>query len=638
MPSGPAGRNGGKQGRSVEKNTDVLAPSRSSTSLPRMPSVRHVLALIAAVTFVPFALPACSDAATPAAAPAEAGLPDGSDVADAGDGGTTVHVQVLAINDFHGNLEAPTGTSGSLVAHPNDPSLANHDAGPIGDAGNGEITIRAGGASFLATRIKSLRADNPQTIVVSAGDLSGASPLLSSLFHDEPSVLAMNALGLDLNAVGNHEFDHGAAELLRLQNGGCHPTDGCTKGQPTFAGAKFHYLAANVNTAMKQTLFRPYEIKTFDGEKIAFIGMTLEDTPGIVTASAVEGLTFVNEVATVNALLPELKMQGVAGIVVLVHQGSVQDLGSTYDACGVSGGPIVDMAAQLDPAVDVVVSAHTHQPYVCQLSGKLVTSASSFGRIVTKIDLTIDKTTHRITDKSAKNLPVTRDAVPDMEVASIVSTYQSLSAPLANRVIGHITADLPVAPVDATIGESLLGDLIADSQLAATSAAGGPGAVAAFMNGGGIRADLLFAHGGQHPDGEVTYGEAFAVQPFTNLLVTMTLTGAQLEEALETQFAFSPPYPLQPSSSVSYTFDPAAAFGSHVDPAQVFIGGVALDLAASYRITVNNYLAGGGDGFTVFTKGTNRVTGGIDLDAVVSYLGAHDPLVQPTGGRIKKKP
>jgi len=338
--------------------------------------------------------------------------------------------------------------------------------------------------------------------------------------------------------------------------------------------------------------------------------------------------------------LPELKMQGVSGIVVLVHQGSVQDVGSTYDACGVTGGPIFDMASQLDSAVDVVVSAHTHQPYVCQLSGKLVTSASSFGRVVTKIDLTIDKTKHRITSKSAKNLPVTRDEAPDTDVASIVSTYQSLSAPLANRVVGHITADLPIAPVDVSIGESLLGDLIADAQLAATSAPGpgGPGAVVAFMNGGGIRADLLFAHGGKHPDGEVTYGEAFAVQPFTNLLVTMTLTGAQIKEALEAQLEFSPPYLLQPSSSISYTFDPAASVGNRVDVASVLIAGVALDLAASYRVTVNNYLAGGGDGFTVFAKGTNRVTGGSDLDALVAYLGAHDPVTQPTAGRVKKKP
>ena len=597
------------------------------------------LAGLAAVALVPLALPACSsDAAAPAGLAADADTPD-ADPGDAGDGGSNVvEVQVLAINDFHGNLEAPTGTSGVLVAHPNDPSLVGHDAGPTGTAGNGDITIRAGGASFLATRIKSLRAENPQTVVVSAGDLSGASPLLSGLFHDEPSVLAMNSLGLDLNAVGNHEFDHGAAELLRLQNGGCHPTDGCTKGQPMFPGATFHYLAANVNTALKQTLFRPYEVKTFDGEKIAFIGMTLEDTPGIVTASAVAGLTFANEVATVNALLPELKTQGVAGIVVLVHQGGVQDLGTTYDACGVSGGIIAEMAAQLDPAVDVVVSAHTHQPYVCTLGGKLVTSASSFGRVVTKIDLTIDKTTHRITKKSARNLPVTRDVAPDTDVASIVSTYQALSAPLANRVVGHITADLPLAAVDPGIGESLLGDVIADAQLAATSGAGGPGAVVAFMNGGGIRADLLFAHGGTHPDGEVTYGEAFAVQPFTNLLVTMTITGAQLKEALEAQFAFSPPYPLQPSSSISYSFTSAASAGNHIDPADVFIGGVALDLAASYRVTVNNYLAGGGDGFTVFTKGTNVVTGGIDVDALVTYLGSHDPLAQPTGGRIKKKP
>lgn len=621
--------------------------SADLSSLPR--TLRHlvrrrflgVFALVAAAGVSAALLSGCSDDPVGSAPMTEdAAPPEGGEPVEAGDAGSRlVQVQLLAINDFHGNLEAPGGGGGALVAHPNDPSLAGRDAGPIGDAGNGEITVRAGGAAFLATSIKSLRSGNPNTVVVSAGDLSGASPLLSSLFHDEPSILAMNALGLDFNAVGNHELDHGPAELLRLQQGGCHPIDGCAKGQPPFAGAKFHYLAANVNTAMKQTLFRPYEIKTFDGEKVAFIGMTLEDTPGVVTAAAIKDLTFANEVATVNALLPELKAQGVAGIVVLVHQGSMQDLGSTYDECGVTTGPIFDMAAKLAPAVDVVVSAHTHQPYVCQLAGKLVTSAASFGRVVTKIDLTIDKTTHRITNKSAKNVPVTRDQVPDPDVASIVSTYQTLAAPLANRVVGHVTADLPALPADLTVGESVLGDVIADAQLAATSGAGGANAVAAFMNPGGIRTDILYAHGGKHPDGEVTYGEAFAVQPFANLLVTMTLTGAQIKEALEAQFpAGGQQKILQVSSSVSYTFDAAAPAGSHIDPAKVFIGGVALNLAASYRVTTNNFVAGGGDGFAVFAKGTNRVTGAIDLDALVTYLGAHDPLAPPAVGRIKKKP
>ena len=563
---------------------------------------------------------------------------DAATSGDAGDGGATgiVQVQLLAINDFHGNLEAPAGGSGGLIAHPDDPALAGRDAGPIADAGNGEINIRAGGASYLATRIKTLKQENPNTVVVSAGDLSGASPLLSSLFHDEPSVLAMSSLGLDFNAVGNHELDHGPAELLRLQNGGCHPTDGCVAGQPMFPGAKFHYLAANINDAMKQTIFRPYEIKTFDGEKIAFIGMTLEGTPGVVTADAIKGLSFGNEVSTVSALIPELKTQGVAGIVVLVHQGSFQDLGSTYDGCGVTTGPIIDMAKQLDPAVDIVVSAHTHQPYVCELSGKLVTSASSFGRVVTKIELTIDKATHHITKKSAQNVPVTRDVAADPDVTSIVSTYQSLAAPLANRVIGHLTADLPAASVDPMIGESYLGDVIADAQLASTTAVG---AVAAFMNPGGIRADLLYSHAGAHPDGEVTYAEAFAVQPFTNLLVTMDITGAQLVEALEDQFpASGTPKILQVSSSISYTFDPAAAAGSHVPASGVFVNGAAVNVAATYRVTVNNFVAGGGDGFAPFAKGTNRVTGAIDIDALTAYLAAHDPLAPPAGGRIQRKP
>ncbi len=576
-------------------------------------------------------LAACGDDASGAAptAPVEAGTADAPET----DGGSQfLELQILAINDFHGNLEPPTGTSATLVARADDPALVDHDAGTIGIVGNGTITFRAGGAAFLAARIKSLRADNPATVVVSAGDLSGASPLLSSLFHDEPSILAMNALGLDFNGVGNHEFDHGAAELLRLQNGGCHPVDGCAQGQPVFPGARFHYLAANVNTAMKQTLMRPYEIKTFEGEKVAFIGMTLEGTPRTTTTAAVQGLTFGNEAATVDALLPELKAEGVAGIVLLVHQGLGQAPGSTYDTCGVDSAALDGWSQQFDPAVDVIVSAHSHQPYVCESSGRLVTSAASLGRLITKIDLTIDKTTHRIVKKSAKNVPVLREGTPDPEVAAIVSTYQALSAPLANRVIGHTTADVLAAPVDPTIGESALGDLIADAQLEATSGAGGPGAVIAFMNPGGIRADLLFAHGGSHPDGEITYGEGFAVQPFSNVLVTLSLTGAQIKEVLEA------PSRLQVSSSLSYTFNPAAPLGSRVDPSQVFIGGVALDLAATYRVTVNDFLIGGGDGFSAFTKGTSPVTSGIDLDALVAYLAAHDPVLPPAGGRIKKKP
>lgn len=550
---------------------------------------------------------------------------------DAGNStGNQVAVQLLAINDFHGNLEAPAGGSGALYAHADDPYIQNIDAGAADaglepDSGNPEVSIRAGGAAYLATHIKQLRDQNPNTVVVSAGDLSGASPLLSSLFHDEPSVLAMNSLGLELNAVGNHELDHGPDALLRLQNGGCDPTSGCTMGVPTFPGASYHYLAANINNEMKQTLFRPYEIKTFDGEKIAFIGMTLEDTPGVVTADAIKGLTFGNEANTVSALLPEIKAQGVSGIVVLVHQGSFQDYGSTYDECGVSSGPIVDMAKALDPAVDIVVSAHTHQPYVCEFDGKLVTSASSFGRVVTKIDFTIDKTLHKIITKKAANLPVTQDVTPDYDVASIVSTYNTLSAPLANRVVGHITADLPASSVDFTIGESYLGDVIADAQLEATKSAG---AVAAFMNPGGIRADLL--------NGQVTYAQAFAVQPFANLLVTEDVTGQNLKDALEAQYAADGTSKiLQISNGVSYTFDPAAAIGSRIS--DVTINGAPLDLKATYRVTINNFVAGGGDGFAPFALGTNRVTGAIDLDALTAYLTAHDPLPMPAGGRIKKK-
>ena len=524
-----------------------------------------------------------------------------------------VEVQILGINDFHGNLEPPTGSSGRIEG------------------------IDAGGATYLATHVAELEATNPRnTVVVSAGDLVGASPLLSALFHDEPSVETMNEIGLDINAVGNHEFDEGTAELLRLQEGGCHPVDGCLDGDD-FAGADFQFLAANVVSQQTgETLFPSYTVQRFEANaKVAFIGMTLEGTPTIVTPEGVAGYDFLDEADAANAVVADLEAQGIENIVVLLHEGGVT-AGGGYNGCEGVAGPIVDIVERMDDQIDAVISGHTHQAYNCVIDGIPVTSASSFGRLVTDMDLTIDRRTKEITSISVDNRIVTRDVPASGPIDALIARYDTISSPLANRVIGSITADI-LRTADAA-GESALGDVIADSQLAATTAPELGGAQAAFMNPGGIRADLLFAPSGTEAPGDVTYEEAFTVQPFGNSLVTMTLTGAQIDRMLEEQFCggnAAAPRVLQPSVGFTYTFHAAAVgaadcdLADAVDESTIAIGGVAVDPAGTYRITVNSFLATGGDNFAVLNEGTDRLGGAVDLDALEDYLSAAPGGVAP---------
>jgi 5'-nucleotidase len=533
---------------------------------------------------------------------------------------STVNVQILAVNDFHGNLEPPAGSSGRIG------------------------TINAGGAEYLATHINNLRATNPNTVVVSAGDMIGASPLLSALFHDEPTIEAFNQIGLDFNAVGNHEFDEGSAELLRMAYGGCHPVDGCLDGDG-FAGANFQYLAANVvRQDNGKTLFPAYKIRAYEGAKIAFIGMTLKGTPNIVTPSGVAGLTFLDEAATVNAIVPVLKSKGVKTIVVLIHEGGAQVAPAPYNGCEGISGAIVDIVNHFDPEVDVVLSGHTHNAYNCVINNMLVTSAASFGRLVTDVNLTIDKNTDQVVSMSANNLIVTRDVPKDSFITALIAKYNTIVAPLANRIIGSITADINRTPSPA--GETSLGDLIADGQLLATKPVGFGEAVVAFMNPGGIRADLTFAGSTVgEGDGNVTYGEMFNVQPFGNSLVTLTITGAQIDTLLEQQFVgCGQPViggfqkTLQVSAGFSYAWSLSAPACSKVDPASIKINGVTVDPAASYRVTVNSFLADGGDGFTVLKQGTNRLGGAVDTDAFEAYMKAFSPVTPSPRDRITLLP
>jgi len=511
--------------------------------------------------------------------------------------------------------------------------------GTISPTGGLDDRIPAGGAEYLATYIRDLERQNRNSLVVSAGDLIGASPLLSALFHDEPTIEAMNKIGLDLNAVGNHEFDEGAQELLRMQRGGCHPTDdeGSCKG-PTgrFSGAKFDFLAANVVDARGRTLFAPYKIERIGGVKVGFIGMTLEGTPDIVSPAGIQGLRFLDEADTANKWARELRREhGVRAIVVPLHEGGVQVPPFGINTCNGISGPIVDIVERTTRQVDLFITGHTHQPYNCMIDDRPVSSSASFGRLVTDIDLKLNRRTKDVRSVAVNNKVVTQDVAPALDLRLLVSHYQRLAAPIASRGIGWTNGPLLRTQV---VDESPLGNMIADAQLAATDDEAG--AVAAFMNPGGIRADLNAADAAGTP-AEVTYGEAFTVQPFGNSLVTMTLTGAQLDTMLEQQWCTQTGAPriLSPSAGVTYTWDGAVAQSVCDKVSDLTIGGVAVDPAASYRITVNSFLADGGDRFFVLREGTDRAGGALDLDAFADYLDdttQSAPLAAPMLDRITR--
>jgi 5'-nucleotidase len=574
--------------------------------------------------------------------------------------GRTMNIQVLSFNDFHGNLEPPAGSSGRVVT-----GHALSTTAGVTTAVN--VNTDAGGVEYLATHLREARRGNANTITVAAGDIVGASPLLSAAFHDEPTIEAMNKLGLEATAVGNHEFDEGYLELQRLQRGGCLPDgaglnnqNSCAAGR--FKGAKFQFLAANVKYAgTNKTILPSYWVKKMNGAKVGFIGMTLKETPNIVTKAGVTGLDFTDEVATANALVPVLERQGVKAIVVLIHQGgspAVQawkgpdgktyNVGATYNyACGNGGkldpsSPILPIAANLSPQIDMIISGHTHQPYVCNVPDpkgqqRMVTSASSFGRLFTETNLTYDRHTNDIVRASVKgsNLVVTRDVPKAADETKLVDTYKTLIAPIAGKVLGKITKDVTAAQNPA--GESTLGDLIADAQVNDPSVISGVKPVVAFMNPGGIRADLTYASSAKgEGDGVVTYEEAFTVQPFNNYLVSMDMTGAQISALLQQQWSgvnTVTPKVLQISQGLSYVWHQGSA-GRELVAGSLTIGGQPVVDTATYRIVTNNFLSDGGDGFPAFVGAGNKVFGGLDIDGFAAYLPTVSPYTPAALGRI----
>jgi 5'-nucleotidase len=534
----------------------------------------------------------------------------------------TVDVRLIGINDLHGNIEPPSGSSGRVIL-------------PDG------TTVDAGGAAFNATHIKNLQKEVKNSVIVGQGDLIGASPIVSALFHDEPTIEVLNKVGMDATAAGNHEFDEGYKELLRMQRGGCHPVDGCQFSEK-YKGANFPILGANVTHAKSGLpALPPFWVEIRDGIPIGFIGMPLKDVPILVDPNGIKELQFGDEVKAANKYANLLDAIGVKSIVLLVHQGDqVVSTGGGPNACNVApNNPGSVIATQVSAKIDAVFSGHSHQHYNCVVKDpagnpRPFIEGLAFGRELSVVDLKIDRRTRDVIrgETKADNKIVTRTVTPDPEVQAIVDLAKTKSAPIANREVGTIAADIVRAQNPA--GESPLGNLIADSQLELTK---GNGAVLALMNPGGVRADLSFA---SSPAGEgngvVTYGETFTVQPFGNILQTVTLTGANIKTVLEQQFSAARQFVLQPSSGLKYSWSKEAPFGSKVS--NVVLNGVPLDPNASYRVTINSFLQGGGDGFSEFTKGTNITGGGIDLDAFSAYLSTHPNQAPPALDRITQLP
>ncbi|MFD6967991.1 bifunctional metallophosphatase/5'-nucleotidase [Streptomyces sp. NPDC059979] len=588
------------------------------------------------LTFAALAVTAGAGAMVAAALPA--GAASGGGAAKS----RTVDVQMLSFNDFHGTLEPPQGSSGTVTERQADGTTK---------------AIPAGGVEYLATSLREARKGHEYSVTAAAGDMIGGSPMLSGLFHDEPTIEALNKLDLDVSSVGNHEFDEGKAELRRMAYGGCHPVEGCFEYGKEFTGSEFQYLAANVtDEKTKRPLMSPTYVWKKGDVKIGFIGVTLEGTPDVVTAEGVKGLKFNDEIETINKYAAELNKQGVKSIVALIHEGGLPANGAYNYDCNVPGagagisGAIVDIAKNVDAKVDALVTGHTHQAYACNIpdpagNPRTVTSAASIGRLYTDTTLTYDRQTKDIVrtpiaSPKPVNKVVHRDQPKAADMTELIQRWNELAAPIANRPQGFIAADIPGR--GSAEPEKPLGDLIADAQLEALSPADKGGAQLAIMNPGGIRSDLAYKASGAEGDGVVTYGESFTVQPFTNMMNIVDLTGAQLITTLQQQVSGPvngvSPKILQVSKGFTYTLDMTKTGADRIVVDSVKLNGAAIDPAKTYRVAMNEFLAGGGDGFTVLKEHKNKLVGASDLDCFNAYLtqnsSAANPIVPPAADRI----
>ncbi|AXH96924.1 cell wall-binding repeat-containing protein [Ornithinimicrobium avium] len=529
-------------------------------------------------------------------------------------------VQLLSFNDYHGHIEVENGK--------------------LTEAQDPEQNL-VGGAVNLSTTLDMLRTRSfeDQSLTVAAGDLIGGSTFISGLFQDEPSVETLEVAGLDISSVGNHEFDEGVDELLRMQYGGNHPVLGQFDDEP-YDGADFQWLAANVvDKETREPILPATEVRNVAGVDVGFIGMTLEATPTLVSPGGVASVDFLDEVTTANAQAAALQAQGVESIVVLLHEGGYQT--GTYNGCEGISGPVVDIAEKLAPSIDAVITGHTHQPYVCTIDDpagepRSVTSANQYGRVVTETALSVSRTTGDVMRDRvwADNHLVLQSVADDPQMAQVVEKWQAKASVLAGRVVGTVAEDITGDASGNRGIETPMADLVADAILAATSAPADGGAQISFMNVGGVRASLKVDQisNGEQP-GEVTYQEAYNVAPFGNLLVSIDMTGAQIKAALEQQYqpvesrGSRPMLALGVSEGFSYTWDATQPQGSRVS--NMALDGTPLDPATTYRVSTLNFLQEGGDLFTAFTEGTNLMGGPEDLAALVQYLNDNPGLTAP---------
>ncbi len=542
---------------------------------------------------------------------------------------STVDVQILAFNDFHGGLEPAIGGTGRLGS------------------------TDAGGVEYLATHLARHKADNPNnTIIVSAGDNIGGTPLLSSLFHDEPTVEALGLAGLEISALGNHDLDEGWWELYRMVKGGCHPVDGCQEGTP-YEGARFTYLAANVSLDPRaadpkmlalagvtgvepRPLLPAYTIRTVDGVRIGVIGVILEEAPTMILPASTRGLTFEPEAESVNEAAAALRAQGVRGMVVIMHEGGDQR-GTDVNGCEDISTDLVDLVTEMSDDIDVVVTGHSHQSYNCTIDGKLVTSAASAGRVFTDIDLEVRRSDGEIVSKSARNVIVTRDVAVDARQTALLAGYRPAAEKVSNRVVGTMTASL--TRVTTPAGESVLGGIVADALLYAARKTPGADAHLAIWNSGGIRADLVVPPGAASTP--ITYAQAFSVTPFGNELIVKSISGEGLIQLFEEQFGGSTGSGdrvriFQVSDGFTYAYDSTRPFGQRIDRSSMRLDGEPIDPSMTYRLATSNYLWDGGDLLAAVKQGRDPVLVGVDYDILADYFFNNSPVSPPPANRIRK--
>lgn len=489
-----------------------------------------------------------------------------------------INLQILSINDFHGQIDK---------------------AGKVNDKATGT-------AEYLAAYLKQRESQNENTFLVHAGDIVGASSPASALLQDEPTIEILNELGFDLGTLGNHEFDEGLAELKRLIDGGTHPNTGY------FEGASFPYIVANViDKNTKQPILPPYAIKVVNGVRVGFIGVVTKTTPSIVTPDGVKDVIFTDEVEAVNRQVKELKKRNVEAIMVLAHEGGFQD-----KTTGQITGPIADMVQKFDSEVDVVFAGHSHTYLNGSVDGKLVVQAGSYGNAFADVDLVIDKKTRDVVKKSAEVVNTYQEGMkPDQRVHDIVKDAKDDVASIISQEVGQSAAE--ITRTENAAGESALGNFIADAQRWKMSTD------FSFMNPGGIRANM--------PAGKITWGDLFTIQPFGNDLVTMKLTGEQVKKALNQQFQDPNRIRMLQISGLAYKWDASRPASDRVYDLKK-TDGTPIDPTQVYSVTVNSFMASGGDAFTVFAEGSDRVVGPTDLDGLVDYV---KQLPQPFNAQIE---